>query len=70
MLNQGELAYYLRPDELVQHSQELDSMGLGVSTSARIARQLRERGVNLKPDIYKQEQLISDVLKLYKGERA
>lgn len=70
VLNQGELAYYLRPDELVQHSQELDSMGLGVSTSARIARQLRERGVNLKPDIYKQEQLISDVLKLYKGERA
>ncbi|HEY8424294.1 MAG TPA: energy-coupling factor transporter ATPase [Clostridia bacterium] len=70
VLNQGELVYYLKPEELVQHSQELEQMGLDVSASARIANNLRERGVNLRPGIHKQDELINEVLKLYKGERA
>jgi energy-coupling factor transport system ATP-binding protein len=70
VLNQGELLYYLKTEELLNYAQELNSIGLDISTSAKIARNLRERGIPLKNGIHKQDQLINEVLKLYKGERA
>jgi energy-coupling factor transport system ATP-binding protein len=70
VLNQGELVYYLKPSELVERSEELEKIGLDLPTSAKIARRLRKRGLNLKPGIHKQDELIAEVLKLYKGERA
>jgi energy-coupling factor transport system ATP-binding protein len=70
VLNQGELVYYLKPSELVERSLELGKMGLDIPTSARIARRLRKKGINIKTGIHKQDELIDEVLKLYKGERA
>ena len=70
VLNQGELLYYLKTEELVNYAQELESIGLDISTSAKIARNLRERGIPLKNGIHKQDELINEVLKLYKGDRA
>ncbi|HHW90545.1 MAG TPA: energy-coupling factor transporter ATPase [Clostridiales bacterium] len=70
VLNQGELVYYLKPSELVERSLELGKMGLDIPTSARIARRLRKKGINIKTGIHKQDELIAEVLKLYKGERA
>lgn len=69
VLNDGELKYYLKPDELTRYWQELEKMGLELSTSAKIAQNLRDKGIDLRQGIVKQEELISEVLKLYKGDR-
>ncbi|HEY8390613.1 MAG TPA: energy-coupling factor transporter ATPase [Clostridia bacterium] len=69
VLNDGQLKYYLKPDELTRYWQELEKMGLELSTSAKIAQNLRDKGIDLRQGIVKQEELISEVLKLYKGDR-
>ena len=69
VLNNGQLEYYMKPDELSKHDQELEKMGLELSTSAKIARGLRNKGINLKKGIIKQQELVDEVLKLYKGEQ-
>lgn len=68
VLDNGHLKYYMKPDELVEYGQELENTGLELSTSAKIAESLRNKGIDLKKGIVKQQELVDEVLKLYKGE--
>lgn len=69
VLNDGQLRYYMTPEELTQYDKELEEMGLELSTSAKIARSLRNKGIRLKQGIVRQQELVDEVLKLYQGER-
>lgn len=69
VLNDGQLRYYMTPQELTQYDKELEEMGLELSTSAKIARSLRNKGIHLKQGIVRQQELVDEVLKLYQGER-
>jgi energy-coupling factor transport system ATP-binding protein len=67
VLNDGQLKYYMKPEELVNYGREVEEMGLELPTPAKIAQNLREQGINLKKGIVKQEELVDEVIKLYKG---
>lgn len=55
VLENGEIAYTGTPREVFGHSEELIKMGLDVPVSAKIASELRSRGLDLPLDIYTAE---------------
>lgn len=55
VLENGAIAYTGTPREVFGHSEELIKMGLDVPVSAKIASELRSRGLDLPLDIYTAE---------------
>lgn len=55
VLEDGAIAYTGTPREVFGHSEELIKMGLDVPVSAKIASELRSRGLDLPLDIYTAE---------------
>ena len=51
VMDRGKVAYDDTPREVFSHGEELEEMGLGIPESARIARMLKNRGINVDPDV-------------------
>ena len=51
VMDRGKVAYDDTPREVFSHGEELEEMGLGIPESARIARMLKSRGLNVDPDV-------------------
>ena len=51
VMDRGKVAYDDTPREVFSHGEELEEMGLGIPESARIARMLKSRGINVDPDV-------------------
>lgn len=69
VLNQGELKFHMTPSELIDHADEIEAIGLDLSTSSRLAKALFNRGIKIKHGIYKKEDFIEEILNLYNKEK-
>jgi len=68
VVNDGVLPYQGTPQEVFQHGQELENMGLGVPQMTRVFNRLRAMGVDIDPAVYTTEQAKAAILaKLGKG---
>jgi len=68
VVNDGLLPYQGTPQEVFQHGQELEDMGLGVPQMTRVFNRLRAMGVDIDPAVYTTEQAKQAILaKLGKG---
>ncbi len=61
ILRGGEIYAKGTPSEVFCHAEELNSMGLDAPFAARMAAELRRRGVNISRDIYTNEALIEAI---------
>ena len=52
VMNKGEIAMDGRPSEIFKRADELCSIGLDIPQISKLIRVLRERGVDINPDIY------------------
>ncbi len=63
VFNQGRVLMDGSPEEVFARSEELEAIGLAVPRAARIAMELRHRGMELPPAIYTHEQLLAAILR-------
>lgn len=59
VMNDGRLYALGTPDEIFSRTKELISLGLDAPQTARLAQELRERGLDVPEDIYTNERFIS-----------
>ena len=51
VMDRGKVAYDDTPREVFTHREELEAMGLGIPESTRIARMLKDKGIDVDPDV-------------------
>ena len=51
VMDRGKVAYDDTPREVFTHGEELEAMGLGIPESTRIARMLKDKGINVDSDV-------------------
>lgn len=66
VMNKGEIALEGAPNEVFKEIEKLESMGLAVPQVTYLVRALREKGFNLKEDIYTIDQAKEELLKVLK----
>ena len=59
VMNDGRLYALGTPDEIFSRTKELISLGLDAPQTARLAQELRERGLDVPEDIYTNERFVS-----------
>lgn len=64
VLSKGRAVYNLPPSELFVHEDELLSLGLDLPTPARLARALREKGLDIPKGLYTNELFCQAIEKL------
>lgn len=70
VLNKGEVAMYGSVDEVYSHGEELSSMGLSIPEMTKLFIMLREKGYNVRTNIYTVEEGRKELLSLLKGGKA
>jgi energy-coupling factor transport system ATP-binding protein len=63
VVNDGVLPYQGTPQEVFQHAQELEDMGLGVPQMTRVFNRLRALGADIDPSVFTIEQAKQAILK-------
>lgn len=51
VMDRGKVSYDDTPREVFTHEKELEAMGLGIPESTRIARMLKDKGIDVDPDV-------------------
>lgn len=67
VLNKGEVAMYGTVDEVYSHGEELAEMGLSIPEMTKLFIKLREKGYNVRTNIYTVEEGRKELLSLLKG---
>ena len=68
VMNKGEIALEGAPNKVFKEIEKLESMGLAVPQVTYLVRALREKGFNLKEDIYTIDQAKEELLKVLKNK--
>ena len=63
VLNHGRIAFEGTPAEVFVHGEELRAIGLDVPECAKLAATLRDRGFQIDPGVYSQEDILQQILK-------
>ena len=67
VMNNSRLAYYGTVEEVFSHASELREMGLNIPHITELFLRLKEKGYNVRTDIYTLEKAKEEILKLLKG---
>ena len=67
VMNESRLAYYDTVDGVFSHSEELKKMGLNIPVLTSLFLRLKEKGYNVRTDIYTAEKACDELLSLLKG---
>ena len=63
VLDQGHLAMNGTPQEVFSHRSELHAIGLGVPSSSELLHLLKERGMNVRTDIFNEDEAAEEIAK-------
>jgi energy-coupling factor transport system ATP-binding protein len=63
VMNQGRLVMSGAPSEIFGRSDELEAMGLSVPQITAVFRKLRDRGLDVSPNVYTVDQARDEILK-------
>lgn len=69
VVNDGRLPLEGPPSEVFRHGEELRSMGLSTPQLTQVFERLKERGLDVKDNIYTMEEARAALLALVKGEK-
>ena len=67
VMNEGKVEYFDTVDKVFADSSKLDSMGLGVPQATQVLLKLKERGLNVRTDIFNIEEAKNEIIRLLKG---
>ncbi len=67
VMNESRLAYYDTVDGVFSHSEELKGMGLNIPVLTSLFLKLREKGYDVKTDVYTLEKARDELVSLLKG---
>ncbi len=67
VMNESKLAYYDTVDGVFSHAEELRSMGLNIPQLTQLFLKLKEKGYDVRTDIYTPEKAADEILRLVKG---
>ena len=70
VLNNGEVALFGSVDEVYSHGEELSQMGLSIPEMTALLIKLKEKGYNVRTNIYTVEEAKKELLSLLKGGKA
>lgn len=69
VLDQGKLSMLGTPEEVFRRGEELLKMGLNLPQATQLVRALRARGVALKHDYFRMDELAQDLIGRWKHDR-
>ena len=69
VMEKGRIAMEGTPEEIFRHGEELERMGLDVPSVCRLGMRLKERGLALEGDMFREEQAYQAVMALWKGAK-
>jgi len=67
VMNDGRVEFFDTVDRVFADSEKLDSMGLGVPQATQVLLKLKERGLNVRTDIFTVEEAKDEIVRLLKG---
>ncbi|MEE1321657.1 MAG: energy-coupling factor transporter ATPase [Acutalibacteraceae bacterium] len=67
VMNESKLAFYDSVDGVFSHAEELRSMGLNIPQLTQLFLKLKEKGYNVRTDIYTPEKAADEIMRLNKG---
>lgn len=67
VMNESKLAYYDSVDGVFSHAEELRSMGLNIPQLTQLFLKLKEKGYDVRTDIYTPEKAADEIMRLIKG---
>ncbi len=67
VMNNSRIAYYDSVDGVFSHAEELKNMGLNIPNLTELFLKLKEKGYNVRTDIYTMEEAEKELLSLLKG---
>ena len=67
VMNESKLAFYDSVDGVFSHAEELRSMGLNIPQLTQFFLKLKEKGYNVRTDIYTPEKAADEIMRLIKG---
>lgn len=70
VMEHGTIAMDGTPEEIFRHGEELERMGLDVPSVCKLGVRLRQAGLPLPEDIFREEQAFDALLALWKGGKA
>lgn len=66
VMEQGRIVMDGTPEEIFRHGEELERMGLDVPSVCKLGMRLKEMGIPLQGDFFREEQAVSALLSLWK----
>ena len=69
VMSEGKIAALGTPREIFAREEMMTSLGLDVPEAARLCHRLREKGLDLPPDLYRPEEMKEHLLRLWKEGR-
>lgn len=70
VMEHGTIAMDGTPEEIFRHGEELEKMGLDVPSVCKLGLRLRQAGLALPEDIFREEQAFDALLALWEGGKA
>ncbi len=67
VIDKGRIVFFDVPAKVFSEEEALKEMGLDIPETAKIARLLRQNGLDIKADIYKESELIAELSTLLGG---
>ncbi len=67
VMNESKLAYYDTVDGVFSHAEELRSMGLNIPQLTQLFLKLKEKGYDVRTDIYTPDKAADEIMRLIKG---
>ena len=66
VMERGKIVMDASPEEIFRHGAELERMGLDVPSVCKLGMRLRDMGISLDRDFFREEQAVSALLALWK----
>ena len=69
VMDRGKIALIGPPREIFREAEKLEKIGLGLPQMTRLVKKLREKGINIRDNVFTVEEVKNEILKLVKDKK-
>ena len=69
VMDRGKIALIGTPREIFREAEKLEKIGLGLPQMTRLVKKLREKGINIRDNVFTVEEVKNEILKLVRDKK-
>ena len=69
VMDRGKIALIGPPREIFREAEKLEKIGLGLPQMTRLVKKLREKGINIRDNVFTVEEVKNEILKLVRDKK-